>query len=609
MPANIIGIDVDGYDDKPGVFVMKATAERHGRLPETYVSTSRTGFSGIRWFRLPEPMKLPGKLVHPDDPNQSGVEVIQQHHRFAVVPPSIHPTGNPYQWITPNGERKTDSYFTPGDLPQLPDEWLNHIRQTCDCYTRFNWDDYKHSSNPVKDAYEKHTAKLNEAYGRHEAALEGTMALAGFELRGWPDATKYIQQLEADFYRACGDSRTETEARLEWERMLDGARTKAPSTTVPQWQDNYTPPAPQTPAEIDQAVSDELTRLRVREEARRLFQREQNPRLEPPPIQPLTRLLTTDFPDVRWRIDGWQPSGTRVLLAAQYKAGKTTLTGNLARCLADGDLWLGGHAVQPATGTVTILDFEMGERQIAEWLRDQGIKNTEQIAIAALRGKASSFDILDDKIRSEWAQRLAGTEYLIFDCVRPVLDALGMDEHKEAGQFLTAYDEMMDEAGISDSLVVHHMGHTGERARGDSRFRDWPDVEWRLVRKDQDPSSKRFITAFGRDVNIVESGLGYDDQTRHIVLEGGSRQDDEHLEILPDIIDWISDYMRRQQEKPNKNQTARAIAGQEGMPGRDKVIAAINYGIEHGKISLEIASRTNAHLLSSYPALPESKNQ
>jgi hypothetical protein len=80
-----------------------------------------------------------------------------------------------------------------------------------------------------------------------------------------------------------------------------------------------------------------------------------------------------------------------------------------------------------------------------------------------------------------------------------------LDEHRDAGRFLVALDALLTEAGIPDALVVHHMGHVNERARGDSRMRDWPDVEWRLVRQDENPASARFLSAYGCDVDVPES--------------------------------------------------------------------------------------------------------
>lgn len=215
---------------------------------------------------------------------------------------------------------------------------------------------------------------------------------------------------------------------------------------------------------IDAEVSKELTRLRIRDKARRLFDAENKGEVEPPEILTLRELLARPQPDVAWRLAGFQPANTRVMLSAQYKAGKTTLVGNLVRSPVDGDPWLGRFEVA-AVGRVVILDFEMGENQLAAWLAAQGIENDDRITVIPMRGKASTFDVLDETTRSEWAQRLAGFDYLIIDPLRPILDALGLDEHRDGGRFLTAFDELCDQAGIPDNLVIHHMGHrrTGPR--------------------------------------------------------------------------------------------------------------------------------------------------
>ena len=64
------------------------------------------------------------------------------------------------------------------------------------------------------------------------------------------------------------------------------------------------------------------------------------------------------------------------MLAAQFKAGKTTLIGNLVRTLADGDDWLGRDAVDPVDGSVVLLDFEMSPTQLDSWLRRSGFDTT-----------------------------------------------------------------------------------------------------------------------------------------------------------------------------------------------------------------------------------------
>jgi hypothetical protein len=239
LPENVVGLDVDDYDDKPGAQTMLAVIERHGRLSRTWISTAREGRSGIRWFRIDQPQILPGKLVHPDDPDVSGVEVIQRTHRYAVVPPSIHPSGDPYRWITAQGDNVSNGTVPrPDDLPVLPEAWIDHIRRQCSCWAPYDWNRHTpQSADPVTDTYQKWRAKMTAAYGRHDAALGGVMALTAFRLRGWPGANQALTRLHDEFVASLGDTRSSKEAEAEWQRMTEGAEKKAHTSTIPQWED------------------------------------------------------------------------------------------------------------------------------------------------------------------------------------------------------------------------------------------------------------------------------------------------------------------------------------------------------------------------------------
>lgn len=261
--------------------------------------------------------------------------------------------------------------------------------------------------------------------------------------------------------------------------------------------------------------------------------------VERPAFVSLKDFLAIEDEPAAYRVDGLMPVGGRVVLAAQYKAGKSTLRDNLVRSLADGDPFLGRFGVEPAQ--VVLIDNELDPRTLRRWLRDQAIEQVGAVRVLSLRGRVGSFDLLDPATRREWAEQLRGADVVIFDCLRPVLDSLGLSEDKDAGRFLVAFDTLLAEAGASEAVVVHHMGHAGERSRGDSRILDWPDATWKIVRESaDDPSSSRFFSAFGRDVDVRESRLLYDHETRRLALAGGSRVDADITAAREAIVELLA---------------------------------------------------------------------
>ena len=271
-----------------------------------------------------------------------------------------------------------------------------------------------------------------------------------------------------------------------------------------------------------------------------------------PDLTPLTEFLAVQDPPITYRIDQLLPVGAHVLVTAQFKAGKSTLMGNLLRCLADGDKFLDTFEVHQPDGAIVLIDDELDERTLRRWVRDQGIQNTHRVHVKSLRGKVSSFDLLNPTIRAQWATLLKGVNcaFLIFDCLRPVLDALGLSEDKEAGQFLVQIDALCAEAGVGEAALVHHMGHGGERARGDSRLRDWADNEWRLIRDvapgEENPSAPRYFAAYGRDVDVPEGSLSYETIGRRLTYREGSRKDVNGdgrapINALPDVLALLAE--------------------------------------------------------------------
>lgn len=123
MPYGMIGIDIDQYDGKTGADDLKELEADLGPLPDTWSSTARgDGPSRIYFYRVPEDCgELAGSL-------SKSIEVIQRHHRYAIIWPSVHSgTGNTYAWY--NGV-KSDHPPTLDQFAELPAAWLEHLSKT-----------------------------------------------------------------------------------------------------------------------------------------------------------------------------------------------------------------------------------------------------------------------------------------------------------------------------------------------------------------------------------------------------------------------------------------------------------------------------------------------
>lgn len=219
-----------------------------------------------------------------------------------------------------------------------------------------------------------------------------------------------------------------------------------------------------------------------------------------------------------WVVEGLLEVGQLALLAAPAKAGKTTLAGNLLRSLSYGEPFLGQFPVPKIAGSIYVMDIEMTRSQHIRWVQEMGIDSGE-IRFQHLRGRVADFNIVDDTCRSWWARRLhaRGVSFLIVDPLAPVLQAAGLDEDSttDTVRWFAALKELCYEAGISNSVVCHHHGHTGERARGSSNLLATPDALWTMVKS---ASGQRYFSAIGRDVDVAESALDFDLGTRKLSI-------------------------------------------------------------------------------------------
>lgn len=248
-PKHVLGIDLDAYDGKDGDVTVEAAEEAWGKLPATWVSTSRPGTpSGISWFRIPEGLAWPGKL-----PQGGGVELIRWDHRYAVVEPSVHPEGRDYVWVAPDGTQESGSFPAPDDLPELPASWVDGLTSGKPWFARseVDLDDAEvtqwiedRGDHPVCSVMDRTLRRaLNEIAlagprgGAHDQMLEGVWSVVNDSAAGHKGLHKALTKLRSAFKEAVAGRRSPREEAAEWSRAKAGAVQKVVALGDPEDDD------------------------------------------------------------------------------------------------------------------------------------------------------------------------------------------------------------------------------------------------------------------------------------------------------------------------------------------------------------------------------------
>ena len=274
-------------------------------------------------------------------------------------------------------------------------------------------------------------------------------------------------------------------------------------------------------------VAEGVARLRVAREAAaidRELDALENPR---PPVDfgSLKDMLKRQDA-LRWRVEGLLAIEARMLIVAQRKSGKTTLTLNLARSLLTGEPFLGRLLVEPVEGSVVFLNYEVSGATFAGWLADVGIPKQlhKRVHVLNLRGRENLLATERGRAQLERMLLDVAAEVVIVD---PFGRAFTGDEQNSASQvtrWLGQLDETMTAGGVSEVVLVAHAGwgdgKSAVRARGSSGTEEWADAILRLSRERDLPGSPRFIEAEGRDVAIDIDRLDYNPATRLLRLTG-----------------------------------------------------------------------------------------
>ncbi len=268
MPDNVIGIDVDTYRDKPGLDSIHAAEAAFGsELPATWISSSKDHrTSGIRFYRVPAGVdwSTVASVLGDAVADAPGVDIIRPTHRYAVVSPSVHPSGTAYTWVGPNGAPSSPPRVD--ELPMLPGPWLTGLTTRAasamsgdpvspeDRAAALAWMPTGRSEQ-VSKVLAAGLAKQDDPDGSHyDAMVADTYALVALGASGYAGTPEALEQLQARYSARVADSRSEVQAASEFWRAVDGAIGKL-YHAAPEIQERVTSLVPVPAMDLD--VADE----------------------------------------------------------------------------------------------------------------------------------------------------------------------------------------------------------------------------------------------------------------------------------------------------------------------------------------------------------------
>jgi len=269
--------------------------------------------------------------------------------------------------------------------------------------------------------------------------------------------------------------------------------------------------------------------------------------------------------DIPWLVEDRARHGHNVIVPARYKAGKTTLFASLIACLADGDAFLGKHAVTPPEGRIAFWDYEMEDDDTDDYLREARVCKPDRVAVENLKGFYVPFATSDAAFRwaVEW-HKVNETGVWVIDSLTKVAAQHGISQRSdEIGVILDAIDKIKEDAGIESVIVSCHIPHAvqegEERAYGDQSISAWADVIWPLSRTNG--SQDRFISSLGRRVPELEAEQ-VELRDGRVVLTGLGRDEAAAAEIDERVMAALL-APGRSENPLTRTQLYREVKGQE----------------------------------------------
>lgn len=350
LPRDVIGVDLDLYRNADARNELERLC---GPLPPTWCSTSRVDGSGIRFYRVPPP---PAGTVWQSAP-VPGVEIVQHHHRYAVVWPSIHPEGREYLWVDETSGEISDRPPEIDELTELPWAAIAALAHTPEAATQRAPVELELPAGDMSVTVERRlhaavAATKGERGSRHDAACRDVTALMRLAERGEPGVERALALLEAAFVAQVGPDRAKAgAAEREFDDIVNGARRLVASTVG------------RIPTRAERDAEWQRTReLAIVGERQVLEHAAEAAAADVDDTVELDELLGTPDEPYDWLIEGLVERGDRVILTGLEGRGKSTFLRQFAVKAASGIHPFDDSAQPPLQ--VLYVDLENSRRQV-----------------------------------------------------------------------------------------------------------------------------------------------------------------------------------------------------------------------------------------------------
>lgn len=472
MGPGVLGVDADQHDGKRGDDTLRALEAKLGPLPPTWASTSRHGTPSRQLFyRVPEGLHWLSDL----NDYGGGVEILRMGHRYSVLPPSIHPhTGEPYGWITPDGQR-TDEVPRVADLAELTDEWVTFLSEGgqaereqksvagLDATEADAWITARSGTGECRRIAlmtDRAVAELGKpSVTHHDVALSAAWHLAHLAAEGHTGVRSALDRLRLAFVPSVAHRADDREASAEYHRLVRGA-VDAAAVVTEGGPDPCAPTAVPVPVADDPATDPE-------------------PLLRFESIGDLAARVDAMGPR-RYLIRGLWPAGQYGVLSAEAKAQKTWTGGDMAVSVASGQPFL-GHFPVDTSGPVVLFAGEGGEGNVLRRLRALAAARGVEATALPIRVCCRSPHLSDDAHVRELRAELATTRPVlaILDPLYLSLGNVNTANLAEMGTVLEKVQHACAEVGAA-LLVVHHDNRNRD-ATGAGRMSGAGPAEWGRV--------------------------------------------------------------------------------------------------------------------------------